>query len=221
MVDVEPATHDDLGVDRPWLVIVWNDPVNLDELRHLRLPEVVRLLVRQGHPTHVGRASERPRRGRLGSARNAPSSMSPASTATACGRPWSTRVEPPRTPTRPRPHRPTGSTLSLSPVERALLSSIPAQLTEALAVVGESDEELPGGLRRLFPAAYPTDASAEANYVSLVRADLVEHHRDALAVLAATASATRLTDDEARGVARRAERPADRHAARRSGSPRR
>jgi ATP-dependent Clp protease adaptor protein ClpS len=29
MVDVEPATRDDLGVDRPWLVIVWNDPVNL------------------------------------------------------------------------------------------------------------------------------------------------------------------------------------------------
>ena len=51
-------------------------------------------------------------------------------------------------------------------------------------MVGESDEELPGGLRRLFPAAYPTDASAEANYVSLVRADLVEHHRNALAVLA-------------------------------------
>jgi hypothetical protein len=90
-----------------------------------------------------------------------------------------------------------GFALSLSPVERALLSSIPAQLTEALAVVGESDEQLPGGLRRLFPAAYPTDASAEANYVSLVRADLVEHHRNALAVLARTASATRLTDDEA------------------------
>jgi hypothetical protein len=90
-----------------------------------------------------------------------------------------------------------GFALSLSPDERALLSSIPTQLADALGSVGETDGELPEGLRRLFPAAYPTDASAEANYVSVVRADLVEHHRHALAILARTASATHLDDEAA------------------------
>ena len=28
-VDVAPVSSEELGVDRPWLVIVWNDPVNL------------------------------------------------------------------------------------------------------------------------------------------------------------------------------------------------
>ncbi len=28
-IEVSPATVDELHVDRPWLVIVWNDPVNL------------------------------------------------------------------------------------------------------------------------------------------------------------------------------------------------
>jgi len=28
-VDVAPVSGEELGVDRPWLVIVWNDPVNL------------------------------------------------------------------------------------------------------------------------------------------------------------------------------------------------
>jgi hypothetical protein len=89
-----------------------------------------------------------------------------------------------------------GFALSLSPDERALLSSLPNQLARALDAVGETDAQLPEGLRRLFPAAYPTDAAAEANYVSLVRDDLVEHHRNALETLAHTALATHLSDDE-------------------------
>jgi hypothetical protein len=88
-----------------------------------------------------------------------------------------------------------GFALSLTADERALLGAIPGQLAAALTEVGESGE-VPHGLRRLFPAAYPTDESAEANYVSLVRADLVEHHRHALAVLTKTASATYLAEDE-------------------------
>ena len=28
-VDIAPVSGEELGVDRPWLVIVWNDPVNL------------------------------------------------------------------------------------------------------------------------------------------------------------------------------------------------
>ncbi len=90
-----------------------------------------------------------------------------------------------------------GFELSLSPDERVFVSSIPTQLAEALDAISGSDQQLPANLRRLFPAAYPTDTSAEASYVSLVRADLIEHHRNALSVLARTASATHLTDDEA------------------------
>jgi len=89
-----------------------------------------------------------------------------------------------------------GFALSLSPDERALLSSLPGQLARALDAVGETDAQLPEGLRRLFPAAYPTDAAAEANYVSLVRGDLVEHHRNALETLAHTPLATQLSEDE-------------------------
>ena len=90
-----------------------------------------------------------------------------------------------------------GFALSLSPDERALLSSLPNQLAHALDAVGANDAPLPEGLRQLFPAAYPTDATAEANYVTLVRGDLVEHHRNALETLANTALATHLSDDEA------------------------
>jgi len=86
--------------------------------------------------------------------------------------------------------------LALSPDERALLATIPTQLAGALGRVGGADEDLPEALRRLFPAAYPTDPAAEASYVSLVRADLVEHHREALEILATTASATHLSDDQ-------------------------
>jgi Rad3-related DNA helicase len=89
----------------------------------------------------------------------------------------------------------TGFALSLTADERALLAAIPGQLAEALTEVGETGR-VPRALRRLFPAAYPTDELAEASYVSLVRADLVEHHRHALAVLSATASATHLAEDE-------------------------
>ncbi len=89
-----------------------------------------------------------------------------------------------------------GFQLSLSPDERALLSSIPNQLAKALAEVGATDEQLPERLRRLFPAAYPTDTAAEESYVSLVRPDLIAHHQEALAVLAATASATHLDDQQ-------------------------
>ena len=89
-----------------------------------------------------------------------------------------------------------GFDLVLSPDERALLSTIPTQLAAALGRVGVADEELPEALSRLFPAAYPTDPAAEASYVSLMRADLVEHHREALAILATTASARHLSDDQ-------------------------
>lgn len=90
-----------------------------------------------------------------------------------------------------------GFALSLSPEERTLLSSISRQLAGALGELGDAEQQLPTGLCRLFPVAYPTDPLAEESYVSLVRADLLAHHRNALSLLARTASATHLAEDEA------------------------
>jgi hypothetical protein len=53
--------------------------------------------------------------------------------------------------------------------------------------------------KRLFPPAYPTDASAEDTYVSGVRDDLIAHHRESLDILVRTAHAKRLSDVELQG----------------------
>jgi ATP-dependent Clp protease adaptor protein ClpS len=58
---VAPETRDDLNVDRPWLVIVWNDPVNLmsyvtyvfQKLFGYSLPKATRLML---DVHHKGRA---------------------------------------------------------------------------------------------------------------------------------------------------------------------
>ena len=39
-----PAPDDEQRDDRPWIVLVWNDPINLMSLRGVRLSEAVRLL---------------------------------------------------------------------------------------------------------------------------------------------------------------------------------
>ena len=44
----EPDLEEGVGTDRPWIVIVWNDPVNLMSYVVLRVPEAVRLLAREG-----------------------------------------------------------------------------------------------------------------------------------------------------------------------------
>jgi hypothetical protein len=85
--------------------------------------------------------------------------------------------------------------LALPPEERSLLASLPGQLVERLGSLS-ADEELPPALRRLFPVAHPRDAAAEAAYVEVSRADLAEHHREALELLGRTANATELTEDE-------------------------
>lgn len=61
----------------------------------------------------------------------------------------------------------------LSPQERDLLATLPAQVLELIA------EEDPS-TRRLFPEAYPNDAAAEREYKALVGESLLEHHRQAL-----------------------------------------
>ncbi len=80
--------------------------------------------------------------------------------------------------------------LKLSEDERKLLRSLPGQITFGL---GSSDP----GTMRLFPPAYSSDPDAEADYQDLVHQSLLEHHRDALAVLEQTASSQSLDEVEA------------------------
>jgi hypothetical protein len=82
-----------------------------------------------------------------------------------------------------------GYRLRLTPPERELLQALPGQLIELL---GTDDTSL----RRLKPPAYGDDDAASAEYTSMVGDDLLEGRRLALATLARTASAERLTEDE-------------------------
>ncbi len=98
---------------------------------------------------------------------------------------------------RVRPARGGGYEVRLTPEERDLLAALPLQLISLLDDVGdELPGELPDALRRLLPPAYSTDPDAERAYVSLTRQELVEHHRDSLETMSASAKATRLNDDQ-------------------------
>jgi hypothetical protein len=81
--------------------------------------------------------------------------------------------------------------LRLSPPERELLRGLPGQLRSLL----DSGLEDPT-LRRLFPPAYAEDEQAEAEYRQLMRADLLQEHRDALTVLEQTADRDQLSAKE-------------------------
>jgi hypothetical protein len=82
-------------------------------------------------------------------------------------------------------------TLRLPEEERALLRFLPAELRSLL----EAEPDDPG-LRRLFPPAYD-DEQDEAAYRELMGNELLEGRRRALEVLAETASAERLTGEQA------------------------
>lgn len=77
----------------------------------------------------------------------------------------------------------------LSREERALLRSLPAQLTELLTTGDES-------LRRVFPPAHPDDPDAEREYQRLVRASLLEGKLEALRVFEETAEHERLSREQ-------------------------
>jgi hypothetical protein len=81
--------------------------------------------------------------------------------------------------------------VKLDPGVRAVLATMSAQLAP---VIGP-DEPMS---RRLFPPAYPGEslASAERDYRTLVDSALVNHHRQAFAVVAETAEADILSGPE-------------------------
>jgi hypothetical protein len=81
--------------------------------------------------------------------------------------------------------------IKLDPSVRAVLVTMSEQLAPTLS----SGEPM---TRRLFPPAYAGDdlAAAEADYRKLVDSALVNHHRQAFAVMAETAQADILTEPE-------------------------
>jgi len=82
-------------------------------------------------------------------------------------------------------------TIRLDPNVRAVLATLAQQLPAAL----EARDPI---TRRLFPPAYPGAEfkEAEQEYRELVDTALINHHRQALAVLAATAEADTLSEAE-------------------------
>ncbi|MHB1445251.1 MAG: DUF2017 family protein [Acidimicrobiales bacterium] len=83
--------------------------------------------------------------------------------------------------------------LSLPEQERELLRSLPGQLIDRL----EAGPDEPD-LVRLFPPAYPRDEDqkAEQEYRGLMGADLLDRHKEALKVMAATMDAERLDEEQ-------------------------
>lgn len=97
------------------------------------------------------------------------------------------------TPARIHPNARGGFDVNLSEEERDLLAILPGQMLTKFEQLDEHTE-IPKELRRLFPPAYPTDASAENAYIRLVRDDILEHHRESLATLRDSAGVTHLDD---------------------------
>ncbi|MGO9962255.1 MAG: DUF2017 family protein [Acidimicrobiales bacterium] len=96
-----------------------------------------------------------------------------------------------------RPARKGGYELRLAAEERTLLTVLPGHLVSLLEGVGETPPcDLPDALRRLLPPAYANDPDAERAYESMTREDLLEHHRESLETMSATAHATWLDDDQ-------------------------
>jgi hypothetical protein len=85
--------------------------------------------------------------------------------------------------------------LRLPPVERSLLAQLPEALTTMLDTARGGAAAAPEAVR-LFPPAYPEDATAEHAYRQSVHGDLVERHRAAFETVAATVGARSLDDEQ-------------------------
>jgi len=82
-------------------------------------------------------------------------------------------------------------TVRLEEQERDLLRSLPTDL--ASLVEAEPDDPW---LQRLFPTAYPNDVDREQEWRLLMSVDLHDRRREQLQMLAKTAGASSLTEEE-------------------------
>ena len=87
--------------------------------------------------------------------------------------------------------------LNLPIEERALLAKLPNEIGDRLRRLDGLDSAVPPDLERLFPPAYLSDERAEANYVGLMRTELVSELCDALEVITKTAHAPLLSPEDA------------------------
>ncbi len=85
-----------------------------------------------------------------------------------------------------------GYRLRLTPEERELLRSLPAQLRDVM----QTDDP---GLRRLFPPAYPDDTEADDEFRRLMREELLEGKLAALHIVEETAGADHLDEEQLEG----------------------
>jgi len=81
--------------------------------------------------------------------------------------------------------------LRFDPQERALLATLPDQMT-ALLLSGETE----AAAVRLFPPAYADDAAMDAEYQSLMREELVRRRLEAVETLRASADEEVLTEEQ-------------------------
>ena len=192
--------------DRPWIVIVWNDPINLMSyvtfvLRKLfgfSEEEATKLMLQVHNDGKAVVSSGEKEKAEFDVARlHAHGSVGNAQAGLMAKRSI-------------KRDRKGGYTLHLPPDERELLRSLPAQFREVL----QTDDP---GLRRLFPPAYTDDDDANDEFQRLMREELLEGKLAALEIVERDGRRRAPHRRAARGLARRAREPAPlpRHAARR------
>jgi len=91
-----------------------------------------------------------------------------------------------------RSRRGEGYSIRIPPNEREVLAAAPEMLRSLLT---EHDRHDPA-IERLFPAAYPDDGSASAEFDSVVRDDLLEQRLASIDTMDRTLSAERLSEQE-------------------------
>ena len=194
----EREERDVVEPDRPWIVIVWNDPVNL--MTYVTL--VFRKLfgyTEQKATQLMLQVTTRARRSSRAVRTRRRSTTSPGCTLTGSGRPCS-RISP--AVALRRPLRVLGNdeyALDLATDERTVLR----RLCEELRPLVAGQDETVG---RLFPAAYRDDPDASAEYDRLVRESLVSDRLRALDTVLETVDQEPAEPRPGRGVVRRPQR---------------
>ncbi len=77
---------------------------------------------------------------------------------------------------------------------------LPDGLVAALPRLGDEVDSLLNSdspaIQRLFPTAYPDDPERDAGYQAMVRGELIDRHRDGIALIAATIDDEYLTEEQ-------------------------